>query len=137
MTDAKLGAGTRLQLGDGASPEVFTTVSEVLRVSAIGQSVGEIDVTNLDSTSKEYIGSLPDGATVEFDCNWTGSVQQIALRDGVGTTKNFRVIWADGSPATTANFAMVVLGANVGETTPEGQITMNANGRITGDITWT
>jgi hypothetical protein len=132
-TNAKLGALSSLKLGDGASPEVFTTVAEVLRVGSIGQSASEIEVTHLSSTSKEYIGGLSESSTVEFSLNFVGGTQQNALRDGVGDTKNFVMQFSDN---TQASFAFVVLGFARDETSPEAQLTATVNGRITGDITW-
>lgn len=135
MTAAVLGAGSALKLGDGASPEVFTTIAEVLRCGPIGSTTPEVDVTNLDSTAKEYIGGLPDGSSVEFEGNWIKGAQQTTLRDAVGTTKTFTMEWAD-SPQSTALFSMVILGFEMGETTPENQMTFSITGRITGAITW-
>ena len=54
MTLAVLGSGATLQLGSGASPQVYTTIAEVLRCGPIGSTNPEVDVTNLDSTAKEY-----------------------------------------------------------------------------------
>lgn len=134
MTAAVLGAQSALKLSDMAVTPAFTTIAEVLRVGPIGSTTPEVDVTNLDSTAKEYIGGLPDGNSVEFELNWiAGNVQQHALRDGVGTTLDFEIVWSDGSEAA---FSMVVLGFERGETTPEGQLTASITGRITGDITW-
>ena len=135
MTAAILGAGATLELENATSPETNTTIGEVLREGPIGSTTPEVDVTNLDSTAKEYIGGLPDGNNVEFEMNWIKSAQQTALRDAVGTTKKFQMAWAD-SPASSATFSMVVLGFDMGETTPESQITASVTGRITGDITW-
>lgn len=136
MTSAVLGALTQFKLSDGASPEVYTTVAEVLSIGPVGSTAPEVDVTNLDSTAKEYIGGLADGNTVEIEMNWlVGNTQQAALRDGVGTTKNIQIVWPD-SPNTTANFAFVVLSFNRGETTPESQLTASVSGRISGAITW-
>jgi hypothetical protein len=135
MTQAVLGAGSALKLASLTSPATFTTIAEVLRVGPIGAVTPEVDVTNLDSTAKEYIGGLPDGASVEFECNWTKAAQQTSLRDSVGDTRNFRMEWSD-SPQSTATFLMVVLGFEMGETTPEGQLTATVRGRITGDIAW-
>ena len=132
-TNAILGAGSSLKLGDGASPEVFTKIAEVLRVGAIGQSAAEIDVTSLDSTAKEYIAALPDGETVSITMNFVGGTQQNALRDGVRTTKNFVMEFSDNTKAT---FTMVILGFLRDETSPESQLTASVNGRITGPITW-
>jgi hypothetical protein len=134
MTQAVLGAGSSLKLG-GGSPFTYTTIAEVLRVGPIGSVAPEVDVTNLDSTSKEYIGGLPDGATVEFEMNWIKTAQQTALRDAVGTTQKFKIDWSD-SPSSSATFDMVVLGFEMGETTPEGQLTASCTGRISGDIVW-
>lgn len=134
MTSAVLGAGSTLKLGSGASPQVYTTIAEVLRCGPIGSITPEKDVTNLDSTAKEYIGGLPDGASVEFELNFiAGNTQHEALRDAPGNTHNFQMVWSDSSSAT---FDMVVLGFNRGETTPEDQLTASITGRITGAITW-
>ena len=135
MTNAVLGAGATLQISTVASPATFVTIAEVLRCGPIGSTAPEVDVTNLDSTSKEYIAGLPDGNTVEFEFNWTKSTQQTDLRNSVGDTRIFRMVWPD-SPATQATFSMAVLQFDINETTPESQITARSSGRITGDITW-
>lgn len=134
MTQAKLGAGSQLKLGAGSGPVVYTTIAEVLQIGSIGSTTSEVDVTNLDSTAKEYIGGLPDGGSVEFKVNFLrGNTQQHALRDGVGDTKLFELAWSDTSGAA---FSMVILGFTRDETTPEGQMTATIQGRITGAITW-
>ena len=134
MTAAVLGALSQLKLGDDASPQVYTLIAEVLNVGSIGSTAPEVDVTNLDSTAKEYIGGLGDGESVDFELNWiAANVQQEALRDAVGSTKHFQMVWSD---ASTADFQMVVLGFSRTGTTPEEQLKANVTGRITGAITW-
>lgn len=135
MTSAVLGAGTLLKLGDAASPEVFTTVAESVTIGEIGETADEVEVTNMDSgTSKEYIGGLKDGSQVEFTFNFlAANTQQEALRDGVRTTKNFTVTWPD---ASTAAFALVILGFSRAETTPGTALMATVSGRITGAIVW-
>lgn len=138
MTSAVLGAGATLQLGSGASPQVYTTVAEVLRCGPIGSTNPEVDVTNLDSTAKEYIAGLADGNTVEFDMNWVaGNTQQASLRtsQAAGNTVNMKMVWPT-SPQTTAVFDLVLLSFEMGETTPESQITASVSGRISGAIAW-
>jgi len=136
MTQAVLGSTTTLKLLDiTTSPNAYTLVGEVLRIGPIGSVAPEVDVTNLDSTSKEYIGGLPDGASVEFSMNWIKGAMQVILQGVVGDTRSFQVTWPD-SPATVATFNMVVLGFSMDETTPETQLKAMVNGRITGDITW-
>jgi hypothetical protein len=136
MSNAVLGAGATLQISTVGSPATYVTIAEVLRCGPIGSTAPEVDVTNLGSTSKEYIAGLPDGNTVEFEFNWTKTTQQADLRDSVGETRGFRMIWPDGSPSTQATFSMAILQFDINETTPESQITARASGRITGDITW-
>jgi len=139
MTSAVLGSGAALGLGNAASPQVYTTIAEVLRCGPIGSSNSEVDVTNLDSTAKEYISGLTDGNTVDFDCNWlVGNTQQESLRTSqvAKSTINLRMTWPT-SPQTYARFDLVLLGFELGETTPEAQVTASISGRITGAIAWT
>lgn len=136
MTSAVLGAGSSLKLSDGASPEVYTTIAEVLRCGPIGYTTPEVDVTNLDSTAKEYITGLKDGNQVEFECNWlAGNTQQNALRDAGTNSKNFQMVW-NGSPQKTATFTLAAISFSSGETTPESQQTITISGRISGEIVW-
>ena len=139
MTAAVLGKNATLGLGSGASPQVYTTIAEVLRVGPVGSTNPEIDVTNLDSTAKEYIAGLADGNTVEFEMNWVqGNTQQQSLRTSAaaGETVNLRLAWQT-SPNTVAQFDFVLLTFEMGETTPEAQVTARVSGRISGSIVWT
>ena len=138
MTSAVLGKNATLQLGSGASPQVYTTIAEVLRCGPIGSTNPEVDVTNLDSTAKEYIAGLADGNSVDFDVNFlSGSTQHTSLRTSTaaGSTVNLRMVWQT-SPNTNAQFDFVLLTFEMGETTPEQQVTASISGRITGSIVW-
>ena len=138
MTLAVLGSGATLQLGDGASPQSYTTIAEVMRCGPIGSSNPEVDVTNLDSTAKEYIAGLSDGNTVDFDVNWlVGSTQQTSLRTSqqAGSTVNLQMVYPT-SPNTKAQFDLVLLDFEMGETTADGQLTARISGRITGAVAW-
>lgn len=138
MTLAVLGSGATLQLGSGASPQVYTTIAEVLRCGPIGSTNPEVDVTNLDSTAKEYIAGLADGNTVDFDVNFiAGNTEQTSLRtsQASGSTVNLRMAWQT-SPNTNAQFDLVLLGFEMSETTPESQIMASISGRISGSIIW-
>ena len=138
MTLAVLGSGATLQIGDGASPQSYTTIAEVLRCGPIGSSNPEVDVTNLDSTAKEYIAGLADGNTVDFDVNWlVGNTEQTLLRTSqqAGSTINLQMVYQT-SPNTKAQFDFVLLDFEMGETTAEGQLTAKISGRITGAVFW-
>ena len=138
MTSARLGSGATLQLGDGASPQSYTTIAEVLRCGPIGSSNPEVDVTNLDSMAKEYIAGLADGNTVDFDVNWlVGNTEQTSLRTSqqAGATVNLRMVYPT-SPETNAEFDLVLLDFEMGETTADSQLTARISGRITGSVFW-
>jgi len=138
MTVAVLGKNATLQLGSGASPQVYTTIAEVLRCGPIGSTNPEVDVTNLDSTAKEYIAGLADGNNVEFDVNYiAGNTQQDSLRtsQAAGSTVNLRMVWQT-SPNTNAQFDLVLLGFQMGETSAETQVSATVSGRISGSIYW-
>ena len=138
MTLAVLGSGATLQLGSGASPQVYTTIAEVLRCGPIGSTNPEVDVTNLDSTAKEYIAGLADGNSLEFDVNWlVANTQQTSLRtsQAAGSTVNLRMVWPT-SPNTIAKFDLVLLSFEISETSAESQVMASISGRITGSIAW-
>ena len=138
MTSAVLGKNATLQLGSGASPQVYTTIAEVMRCGPIGSTNPEVDVTNLDSTAKEYIAGLADGNNVEFDVNFiSGNTQQESLRtsQAAGSTVNLRMVWMT-SPNTNAQFDLVLLGFQMGETSAETQVSATVSGRISGSIFW-
>ncbi len=139
MTVAVLGKGATLQLSNDASPEVYTTIGEVLRCGPIGSTNPEVDVTNLSSTAREYIAGLPDGNTVDFSVNWiAGNTQQSSLRtkQAAGGNANLKMTWLT-SPNTVATFTIAVLQFELDETTPDVQVTATISGRVTGTITWT
>lgn len=137
MTSAVLGLGTTLQVSDGASPEVYTTIAEVLTISGPSLSAEDIDVTNLSSTAKEYISGVSDGGSVDFELNWIGQTQQKTLRDDVtaGTSRTYRVTFSN-SPNTIASFSARCTAFSM-STDPNTQIRGNATLKISGAITWT
>jgi len=57
--------GTVLSKGDNASPIAYTAVGSVTSISGPNSSRGEIDVTTMDSTAKEFNLALLDNGTLE------------------------------------------------------------------------
>jgi hypothetical protein len=113
-TKAKATRGTKLQRGDGATPETFTTIAEVRSSKGPSTKVGTIDATTYDSTAKEFVADIPDAGEVTFELNEVASdVQQQGLqadRDA-GTLRNFRLVKNDHpiAPSTTT-FASLTIG---------------------------
>jgi predicted secreted protein len=93
---AVLGYQTLLKRGNGADPETFTTIGEVLDITGPSSSMDTVEVTNQDSPNnyKEYIAGLLDGGEVSFDCNFTNVASQTnVIADHQNRTlRNFQMV---------------------------------------------
>lgn len=114
-TGAKSAHGVLVKMSDGGSPEVFTTIAEVLDVSGPGFKLTSIDVTNQDSTNhwREKIGGLLDGGQLTFSCNWIpsgttqGNTAGLLYLLRTRTKRNVKVVWPD-SLSTTWTLPVIV-----------------------------
>ena len=75
MTSAIWAYGSKLKLGDGATPENFSEVAELLEVTPPEESRDDIDVSNNSSPNgtKESIPGWRDPGKVPFKANWLPS----------------------------------------------------------------
>lgn len=95
------GQGTQLQLGDGQSPENFSTIAEITKVGRTGSKMDLVDVTNMDSIGayREKLATLLDAGQVAFDANYIPQdATQQALQgqfDG-RTLSNWRIVIVGG-----------------------------------------
>ena len=107
--------GTTIGIGDAASPEVYTTISQVTNMSGPDGSASEIDVTNLSSTAKEFILGLKDEGSIQLDIVWDERDTQHALlrtRFGSGASGNYQIKDA-GSPEALYTFPAFVQGLSM------------------------
>ena len=121
MSDAKSGYGTMLKMGDGAEPEVHTTIAEVKDISGPGYETGTHDVTNQSSPGavREFIAGLIDAGEVTFDVNWlpgnathdasTGLLAAQLAR----ALKSFQLVWPQFTPNEQCAFDALVTGFEV------------------------
>jgi hypothetical protein len=135
-TAAFLGSQTLLKLGDGASPEIFTTIGEVTNIGPLAQKKDLVEVTHMTSTAKEYIGGLTDGQEMSITCNFMfpANTQQTNLINYAGTVsaaKNFRYYLPDGR---FSGFSAVVLSSSVGPATPNTATPVTFGLKISGAI---
>lgn len=110
-TTAVIGSGTLLKLGNGASPEVFTTIGEVVSIGDFGQENDLIDATHLESTAKEYIYGLADGVEFEIVANYKPTnAQHVAMlaAQAAKTTKNFQLVMPTGLGSLKFDFSALV-----------------------------
>jgi predicted secreted protein len=88
MPDKKqIGAGSVLKLGDGAVTEAFTSVAKIRSIDPITQTKPLVDVTDLDSTGREYIGGLADGD--EFGVTASLLMDEVTHGEASGLDKVF------------------------------------------------
>jgi hypothetical protein len=70
-SEARLGYGAKILMGDGSSPQVFAEIGEIGDFED-GDTVGLIEATNHQSPGfrKEYIADLIDGDEISFPVNY-------------------------------------------------------------------
>lgn len=128
--------GMTLAVGDGASPEVFTTISEVKSIDGPGGQASEIDVTDLSSTAKEKRTGLHDEGDVTCEINYIpANTQHAQLRSdkSAGTARNYRITFTD-SPATTWTFSGYVKGFSINnavDNVTTASVVLSVSGSIT------
>jgi hypothetical protein len=84
-------------------------IGEVTAISFSGVSAGEIDVSNLSSSSKSYILGTVDGGTVEVTVNAIDSVPSVLLAgDIVPTVFSIRFGGAGSAVGYTVGFSAFI-----------------------------
>lgn len=128
------GMGTLVKIGDGGSPENFTTIAEVKGdITGPGKTWDEADVTNHSSPNRteEIIVTIKRLGTVTFDVNFLptnathNAVTGLQADRDNGTKRNFQLVAPDGS-STTYNFT-----AYVKEFTPTWSMTGAVSASVT------
>lgn len=139
MSIAKTAQGTLLKIGDGASPEGFTTVPGCQRLSGPDVKVELNDVTSHDSTGgfREFLPGLKDGDNVTAEMLWVPSNtvhKGIRVDAYAATLRNWQLVFPDTAD-DQVDYAGYVTGfppvANVGEPM-RNTLTV----KVTGQPTW-
>lgn len=98
MGIAKAALGTQLKMGDGADPEVFTSIAEVRDISGPETTTATEDVSAHDGDGYvQKVATLKDGGDVTFTINYNSAASQEAL-----------AAIAEANPPTKTNFQIVV-----------------------------
>ncbi len=111
------GMGVQFETGDGASPEVFTKVAEVLSVGGPTVNRDVIEATHTDSLDnyKEFLSGLTDGGEVTVTMNFLpgdGTQDESTGLMGdflVQTLRNYRIAFPT-SPVVNWTFAAFLTG---------------------------
>lgn len=106
MGDGLAAFGTAFQIGNGATPEVFTSIAEVVAIGGPGLAMEVVDVTSHGSAGafREKVGGLLDGGDITLDLNFVPTAA--THKEAVGgllynytqrTVNNYKLIFADAT----------------------------------------
>lgn len=141
MSDARLGYGTKLLMGDATAPpnENFAELGEIVEGPDDEDSVELVEVTNHQSPNRrrEYIGALIDGGEITITCNYIPDHpthdRSTGVRAFLGQTRNFR-IEEPGNPEGE-QWPCVIM--NVSRSRPvAGAMQMSVTLKKAGDVTY-
>jgi hypothetical protein len=132
--------GTKLYIGDTGSPESFQLITERVRIGGPNESRPRRDVTDLDSTRREYKGGLRDSGEMELGLFYIpANAVHAILRNAFNETdatlrvKRFRLEFTDDA-GTYWDFDGEVIGwQSTFEVDSDVNVTITIS--ITGDIT--
>lgn len=109
--NALISKGVTIAVGDGASPEVFTTIGEVNSVSGLGLLMNFNEVDDLSSgTVVNQANGLAKYEEPSIEVYWLPADTQHAqlLTDAAaGTARNYRFTYTD-TPATVLTMSLIV-----------------------------
>ena len=105
---ATSGYSATLQVGDGASPEAYTAIAEVVRISGIGVNRDTIEVSHLTSDDewKEFIYGMSMTTDFSLEVNFlpTSATQKETIADAQDTdanaAKTYRLVLPDFGAVT-------------------------------------
>lgn len=85
-------------------------IGRVTGFSGVGGQAGEIDVTNFDSTAREFLAGLKDNGTVNVNIDWDPQDASHVTLDSLvgGASTRFIIACSDGTtdPSYTSTFVI-------------------------------
>ena len=145
MSEAFVPIGSLFQIGDKHSGEVFTSVSEVNRISGLGWSRNMVETTSLDTTGgyRTYLPTFRDGETITVDMNFTvanwDKFRDLFETQAAETDSwDFRIVLKAGAVTKyTWEFQAFVQRLMVGDITPDDKQSISMELKVTGSPTET
>lgn len=141
MSSAVSSSGTLLKIGDGGSPESFTTIAEVKDIDGPAFALSTEEVTSHDSTGhyREYIPTLKESGEVSFSLNFFAGATQ-GFASGLfndydnRTLRNFQLVLTT-SGNDTGSFAAYVTAFQL-HAPVEGVLSADCTLMVVGGVTW-
>jgi predicted secreted protein len=133
------GRSSQLQRGNGATPEVFTTISEIKSITRGGSKADLADVTNMDSGNyREFLPTLLDAGEFSFEGNYVPSdvtTQNLQADFDNQVKRNWQIVLPNS--LGTWSFAGYVSALNVPDLKVADAATIAGTIKITGAPTFT
>lgn len=104
-TNADIGYGTTFSSGDGLSPETFTELAEVTKITPPNMSRDAVEASHMQSPNawREFIAGLKNGGDVSLELNFdpdgtaaTALMAELTL-SGSAASKNRQITFTDGT----------------------------------------
>lgn len=134
----RIGNEFKFQIGNGASPEVFTDFCAVVDPGAIGEEKPLIDVTSLCDEARAYRGGLADGVSIPLKCNFIqgdAAIRAMYVKYQTNAVGHFRLSLDDTSPEEYFEFSAIITGWSLA--VPSGdKSAVTFTLKVTGPITW-
>lgn len=99
MTIAILGFGVQFQIGDGGSPQVFTTLEELVDASPPGVSRAPVDGTHMGAEARFmlFLSGLRDGGEIPLVFHYTPETYEVLIDEYlIDAVRKYRVVGPDG-----------------------------------------
>lgn len=139
-SDSITGYEAQIEVGDGASPEVFEAIAFVKRIKFGETKTSDVDRTHLRSPNahKEHAPGMRDTSPFEIEGPYSPTAQSLITAGGGSgifatgglpylaeqrTTHNFKVVTKGG---TTIEFRAYVAGFSLGELQEDGTVMYTA-----------
>lgn len=129
--------GTLLKLGDGAAPEVFTTIGQIMDIQGPNESRGTIDASDHDTVAaKEFLSeALYDGGEQTFELHWDPALAtQLTMASLLrsGALRNYQSAFPT-NPVRVLSYAAYVTGFSRGAP-HDGKLTGSVTLKISGGV---
>jgi hypothetical protein len=102
--------GSKIEVSGAASPSIFAQIVNVTDISESGVTFDQLDITNLDSTAKEFVQGLGDFGTCTVQMNYDSDETTHQTLDGLAqggssSQRDWRITESGGgSPGTRTQF---------------------------------
>ena len=126
--------GTKLYIQTtGDSPTTYTQVKGLTSLTALDGQASQIDISDSDSTAREYLMGLQDNGSLSADFNWLpDDPGQLLMRAAKASRdiQDFRIVFSDLGEATFKGF---VLGAPISGAVDD-KMTSSMSILVSGDV---